>query len=89
MSASDEAESSAPFPLPYGLLRTWNVTMATKFTRAALYDLLWAKPKTAVATELGISDVRLGKICREADIPIPPRGYWAPVTAGQKPSRSL
>lgn len=29
----------------------------------------------------------LGKICREANIPIPPRGYWARVAAGQKPAR--
>jgi len=87
MSASDDAERSAPFPLPYGLLRTWNVTMATKFTREALYNLLWTKPKTSAATELGISDVGLGKICREANIPIPPRGYWARITAGQKPPR--
>lgn len=61
--------------------------MATKFTRQALYDQLWSKPKTVVAAELGLSDVGLGKICREANIPIPPRGYWARVTAGQKPTR--
>ena len=61
--------------------------MATKFTRQALYDLLWSKPKTAVASELGLSDVGLGKICREANILIPPRGYWARITAGQKPTR--
>ncbi len=61
--------------------------MATKFTRQALYDLLWSKPKTTVASELGLSDVGLGKICREANIPIPPRGYWARITAGQKPTR--
>lgn len=61
--------------------------MATKFTRQALYDLLWSKPKTAVATEFGLSDVGLGKICRAANIPIPTRGYWARVTTGQKTSR--
>lgn len=62
--------------------------MATKFTRQALYDLLWSMPKTSVAAELGLSDVGLGKICREAHIPIPPRGYWARVSAGQKPPRT-
>ncbi len=61
--------------------------MATKFTRQALYDLLWSKPKIVAATELGLSDVGLGKICREANIPIPPRGYWARIAAGQKPAR--
>lgn len=87
MLASHGAERTLPFRLPYGLLRTWNVIMATKFTRQALYDLLWSKPKTVVAAELGLSDVGLGKICREANIPIPPRGYWARITAGQKPAR--
>lgn len=87
MPASHGAERTLPFRLPYGLLRTWNVIMATKFTRQALYDLLWSKPKTVVAAELGLSDVGLGKICREANIPIPPRGYWARIKAGQKPAR--
>lgn len=76
-----------PFPLRYPPLPIRNVIMATKFTRQALYDLLWSKPKTAVASELGLSDVGLGKICREANIPIPPRGYWARITAGQQPDR--
>lgn len=61
--------------------------MAEKFTRQALYDLVWTTPKTTLATELGISDVGLGKICREANIPIPFRGYWARVAAGQTPLR--
>ena len=61
--------------------------MAAKFTRQALYDLLWSQPKTTVAIELGISDAGLGKICREANIPIPPRGYWARISAGQTPPR--
>lgn len=61
--------------------------MATKFTRQTLYDLLWSKPKTRIAADLGLSDVGLGKICREANIPIPPRGYWARVAAGKKPPR--
>ena len=60
--ASHGAERALPFRLPYALLRTWNVIMATKFTRQALYDLLWSKPKAVVAAELGLSDVGLGKI---------------------------
>ena len=58
--------------------------MAKKFSRQALYDLVWSKPKTTLAAELSISDVGLGKICQEARIPIPPRGYWARLSAGQK-----
>lgn len=45
--------------------------------REELYDLVWSKPRTAIAKELGISDVRVGKLCREMNVPAPPRGYWA------------
>ena len=32
-----------------------------------------------LAPTYGISDVMLKKICRQLDIPTPPRGYWAKV----------
>ena len=32
-----------------------------------------------LAPTYGISDVMLKKICRQMDIPTPPRGYWAKV----------
>src|SRR5688572_1997446 len=38
---------------------------------------------TEVARRLGVSDVALAKLCRNATIPIPHRGYWAKVNAGQ------
>lgn len=50
--------------------------MATEISRQGLYDLVWRKAKTLVAKDLGISDVALGKICKKANIPVPPRGYW-------------
>jgi len=49
--------------------------MPKKFTRQQLYDLAWTQPTRTVAAEIGISDVALAKICRKADVPIPPRGY--------------
>ena len=55
--------------------------------RSALYDLVWTKPVTELAKEFGISDVALAKRCRSIKIPLPPRGYWARVAAGQKPRR--
>lgn len=55
--------------------------------RSQLYDLVWSKPVTEVAKELGISDVALAKRCRNLNIPLPPRGYWARVAAGQSPKR--
>lgn len=47
------------------------------FTRQALYDRVWAEPMRTVAHSLGVSDVGLAKACRAADIPTPPRGWWA------------
>jgi hypothetical protein len=56
-------------------------------SRQALYDLVWSKPMTEVAAELGVSDVALAKRCASVEVPVPPRGYWARVQAGQKPRR--
>lgn len=36
-----------------------------------------------VAESIGISDVALAKRCRAADIPVPPRGWWARKQAGK------
>ena len=57
------------------------------FTREELYELVWSAPVTKVAKDLGISGVALAKRCRRASIPVPPRGYWARVAAGQQIAR--
>ena len=56
-------------------------------TRQQLYDLVWSKPVRDVAKDFGMSDVALAKRCRAVRVPIPPRGYWARVAAGQKPRK--
>lgn len=55
--------------------------------REELYELVWSKPMVEVAQDFGISDVGLAKRCRRLSIPVPGRGYWARVEAGQKPVR--
>ena len=55
-----------------------------QLTREALYELVWSKPKTALAREFGVSDVALGKACARARVPVPPRGYWAARAAGKR-----
>jgi hypothetical protein len=50
---------------------------AMKILRSELYDLVWSQPRTALAKRFAISDVALAKRCVKADIPMPPRGYWA------------
>jgi hypothetical protein len=54
-------------------------------TRKALYDLVWSKPRTTLAREVGVSDVWIGKQCRALNVPAPPPGYWASIAAGGKP----
>jgi hypothetical protein len=54
-------------------------------SREDLYELAWSKPLSELAKDFGISDVGLAKRCRKLGIPIPGRGYWARVDAGQKP----
>jgi hypothetical protein len=54
-------------------------------SREDLYELAWSKPITSLAQDFGISDVALAKRCRRLGIPIPGRGYWARVDAGQTP----
>lgn len=60
-----------------------------KLTRRELYDLVWAKPMTKLASEFGISDVGLKKTCDRHRVPTPPRGYWAKLEAGQKPKMAV
>jgi len=53
-------------------------------TREYLHQLVWESPVSEVAARFEISDVGLAKACRRAAIPIPPRGYWARLEAGQR-----
>ena len=57
-------------------------------THQQLYDLVWSKAVRDVAQDFGMSDVALAKRCRAVRVPIPPRGYWARVAAGQKPRKT-
>lgn len=54
------------------------------FTRQELYDLVWSEPMIKLAAKYGISGNGLAKACRKADIPVPERGYWNRIHAGQK-----
>lgn len=52
-------------------------------TRAELYEQVWAKPMLKLATEYRITATGLAKVCRKANIPVPPRGYWNKLKAGK------
>ena len=58
--------------------------MPDKFTRHELYDLVWSEPMRSLAARFELSDVGFAKACKRADIPRPPRGYWAKLKVGKK-----
>lgn len=45
-------------------------------SRTELYQRIWSKPMRDNASDLGMSDVGLRKLCRREGIPVPPQGYW-------------
>ena len=55
----------------------------TSFERQKLFDKVWDMPLTKLAKAYGLSDVGLRKICVTLDVPLPPRGYWAKLSAGK------
>lgn len=58
-----------------------------ELSREELFALVWERPTSEIAKDLGISDVAVGKLCEKLQVPKPPRGYWARVEAGQTPRR--
>jgi len=42
-----------------------------------LTKMVWEKPTSSIAKELGVTDSAIGKKCKALGIPKPPRGYWA------------
>ncbi|MBP9146078.1 MAG: hypothetical protein KBI44_16490 [Thermoanaerobaculia bacterium] len=58
-----------------------------RLDRPALFERVWTVPVETLAKEWGLSGRGLAKACRCLRIPVPPRGYWARVAAGQKPGR--
>ncbi|QDU09614.1 hypothetical protein [Gimesia aquarii] len=60
----------------------------TKLSRQQLYEQIWSTPASRLATEFGLSDVGLAKLCKRHDIPRPPRGYWAKKEVGKAPAQT-
>lgn len=57
-------------------------------TREELYEKVWTTPTQKLATGFGFSDRGLAKLCQRYKVPVPPRGYWARLQAGQTPKRT-
>ena len=59
------------------------VRSCSAWNRVELYNEVWDQPLVKLSQKYGISDVRLGKVCRKLQIPHPGRGYWAKRAVGQ------
>jgi len=57
------------------------------YNRQKLYEEVWTKPVVDVAVQYGVSDVAIHKVCKSLNVPVPPRGYWARLRAGEKLKR--
>ena len=55
-----------------------------RFDREKLYKEVWAEPVALVAGSYSVSGVYLARVCRQLQVPVPPRGYWARVRSGQR-----
>lgn len=52
-------------------------------TREELHELVWSTRVQQLAEWYGLSDRGFAKICERHLVPVPPRGYWAKIEAGQ------
>jgi hypothetical protein len=56
--------------------------------REELYELVWSTPMQKLAERYGLSDRGLAKTCQRHLVPVPSRGYWAKINAGQAVKRT-
>lgn len=52
-------------------------------TREELHGLVRSEPMRTPAKSMGIFDLALARRCRAANVPVPPRGWWARNEAGK------
>ncbi len=63
--------------------------MVEQLSRQGLYDLVWSEPVSNIAPRFGVSDVWFAKLCRAAEVPLPPRGHWAKLAHGKISERPV
>jgi hypothetical protein len=56
--------------------------------RQELYRLVWSEPISKLASSFYVSGSYLARMCRDLDVPTPPRGYWAQIKAGKMPKKT-
>ena len=59
----------------------------TTISRQELFDLVWSRSITQIATDFGVSTTGVAKACKSLNVPTPPSAYWARLRHGKKVSR--
>ncbi|GGH23900.1 hypothetical protein [Mucilaginibacter phyllosphaerae] len=57
-------------------------------TRKEIYDLVWEKPVSHLAEELGIKPSELRGYCVKFEIPLPEQGHWSRVQFGKEVTKT-
>jgi hypothetical protein len=61
----------------------------TTLYRTELYAAVWSTPVNQLATQYGLKDGALRRICRMLEVPTPYSGYWSKLWNGQNPAKTL
>ena len=54
-----------------------------RFSRTALYDLVWQEAISSIAVRLAVRSSDVVRACEAASIPRPPNGYWMKLSFGK------
>lgn len=58
-----------------------------QMTRTELFDAIWDRPMSTVASELGVSSTVLKSLCDRHSVPTPRTGHWSKVAVGRPPAK--
>ncbi|WP_395446503.1 hypothetical protein ACHMW7_00560 (plasmid) [Aminobacter sp. UC22_36] len=56
---------------------------AVELTRAELHQLVWSRPMTEIAVQLGVRDQQVAQACDRHDIARPMPGHWQKLQYGK------
>ena len=56
---------------------------AVELTRAELHQLVWSRPMTEIAVQLGVRDQQIAQACDRHDIARPQPGHWQKLQYGK------
>lgn len=73
----------------FGKVLSLNYSKSKQIDRNELFEKVWEKPVSEVAKDYNMSDNALRKRCIKMNIPLPQRGYWTKLKAGQDVSKPV